>query len=54
MTLVHETREPEPEPGCGTCAELNVRRVRLWLEHDYSGVTDCNVLIRRHPHVESE
>lgn len=42
--------DPEPVPGCATCADLALERRRLTRAGDLSGATDCNVLIRRHPH----
>lgn len=40
--------EPAPVPGCQVCAELARQRERDRGAHDWSGVTDCNVLLRRH------
>ncbi|WP_079161403.1 hypothetical protein [Streptomyces fodineus] len=41
--------EPTPVEGCAGCAEL--ARVRSWARagNDQTTVTDCNVLMARHP-----
>ncbi|MFF4243759.1 hypothetical protein ACFYY2_04720 [Streptomyces sp. NPDC001822] len=41
--------EPTPVEGCAGCAELAVVRDRSRLVGDLSTVSDCNVLMRRHP-----
>ncbi|MFM9448159.1 hypothetical protein [Streptomyces acidiscabies] len=43
--------EPDPEPveGCAGCLELAKVRARARVVRDMSTVTDCNVLMRRHP-----
>jgi hypothetical protein len=40
--------EPQPVPGCQECLDLARRRCAARQVHDLSGVTDCNVLLRRH------
>ncbi|MEU5158661.1 hypothetical protein AB0G74_03485 [Streptomyces sp. NPDC020875] len=40
---------PSPVPGCTLCAALVVRRGRARAAGDLSRVTDCDVLLRRHP-----
>ncbi|MCZ9345563.1 hypothetical protein NGM37_48300 [Streptomyces sp. TRM76130] len=42
-------REPAPVEGCAGCAEL--AKVREWARagHDHTTITDCNVLLARHP-----
>ncbi|MEV8456639.1 hypothetical protein AB0467_02685 [Streptomyces sp. NPDC052095] len=49
LPLFPELVEPEPVEGCAGCAEL--ARVRDWARAglDRTTVTDCNVLMRRHP-----
>ncbi|WTQ80579.1 hypothetical protein OG350_09750 [Streptomyces achromogenes] len=41
--------EPTPVGGCPACAEL--AKVREWARagHDQTTITDCNVLMARHP-----
>ncbi|WP_344007613.1 hypothetical protein [Streptomyces thermocarboxydovorans] len=41
--------EPTPVEGCAGCTEL--AKVRDWARagHDMTTVTDCNVLMRKHP-----
>ncbi|MFD8969629.1 hypothetical protein ACFV0C_32410 [Streptomyces sp. NPDC059568] len=41
--------EPTPVEGCAGCAEL--AKVRGWARagHDMTTVSDCNVLMARHP-----
>ncbi|MBB1255366.1 hypothetical protein H3146_18685 [Streptomyces sp. OF3] len=41
--------EPTPVEGCAGCAELAAVRDRARAGGDMTTVTDCNVLIRRHP-----
>ncbi|MBB1245033.1 hypothetical protein GL263_15865 [Streptomyces durbertensis] len=41
--------EPTPVPGCAGCGELAALRGRARAVGDLTTVTDCNVLIRRHP-----
>ncbi|MCX5397804.1 hypothetical protein [Streptomyces sp. NBC_00102] len=41
--------EPAPVDGCAGCAELANVRDRCRLVGDLSTVSDCNVLMRRHP-----
>ncbi|MEU7329857.1 hypothetical protein [Streptomyces parvus] len=41
--------EPTPVQGCAGCAELADVRDRSRLVGDLSTVSDCNVLMRRHP-----
>ena len=40
--------DPAPAPGCSVCDGWVRRRAYLRSVLDYSGVTDCNVMIRRH------
>jgi hypothetical protein len=42
-------REPTPVEGCASCTEL--AKVRDWARagNDQTTVTDCNVLLARHP-----
>ncbi|MFB7263909.1 hypothetical protein ACFCXH_17410 [Streptomyces nojiriensis] len=52
-TVVHVTLprlDPEPAPGCPKCAGAGVRRAGCRRAGDMSWVSDCNVVIRRHPH----
>ncbi|WP_079168834.1 MULTISPECIES: hypothetical protein [unclassified Streptomyces] len=43
--------EPEPVPvqGCAGCTELAELRRRARTGGDMTTVSDCNVLLRRHP-----
>lgn len=41
---------PAPVQGCRECARLDVIRARARSTGDHSAVSDCNVLIARHPH----
>ncbi|MFB6814266.1 hypothetical protein ACFCV8_06945 [Streptomyces sp. NPDC056347] len=49
LPLSTRPAEPEPAQGCAGCAEL--AKVRSWARagFDLTTVTDCNVLMRRHP-----
>ncbi|MGW0362664.1 hypothetical protein [Streptomyces sp. NPDC002990] len=47
-------REPVPAEGCDVCAALAKQRSHSRLMRDGSGVSDCNVEIRRHPHPDSK
>ncbi|WP_416970512.1 hypothetical protein [Streptomyces sp. 4F14] len=40
--------EPSPVPGCAECLSLGTARRNARSTHDYSAVTDANVLLRRH------
>ncbi|MGW0706680.1 hypothetical protein ACWD4G_12090 [Streptomyces sp. NPDC002643] len=40
--------EPSAKPGCADCMSLAVARQNARSEYDYSAVSDCNVLLRRH------
>ncbi|CAL9440758.1 hypothetical protein [Streptomyces sp. enrichment culture] len=40
--------EPVPVEGCARCGELAALRGRARAGGDLSGVSDCNVLLRRH------
>ncbi len=42
-------REPAPVEGCPGCAELASLRARARAGGDMTTVSDCNVLLRRHP-----
>jgi hypothetical protein len=42
--------EPDPVAGCPTCRDLARRREAARAAGDGSRVSDCNVLIRAHPH----
>lgn len=39
---------PQPVEGCAECREMGQARADLAARQDYSGVSDANVLIRRH------
>lgn len=41
---------PDPTPGCVVCETLVERRARAQQDGDFSGVSDCNVRLRRHEH----
>ncbi|MFE9060200.1 hypothetical protein [Streptomyces violaceusniger] len=45
----HLEREPTPVEGCAGCAELANVRLRARAVGDMTTVTDCNVLMKRHP-----
>ncbi|GHI87457.1 hypothetical protein [Streptomyces xanthophaeus] len=46
-------RNPGPaDPGCDVCGALVAQRADHYRLGDLSGVVDCNVEIRRHPHAE--
>ncbi|MFF7294912.1 hypothetical protein [Streptomyces sp. NPDC008265] len=46
--------DPDPaDPTCDVCAALVVQRAAYHRLRDLSGVVDCNVEIRRHPHPEA-
>ncbi|WP_327732513.1 hypothetical protein OG749_45490 [Streptomyces nojiriensis] len=52
-TVVHVTLpqlDPQPAPDCPQCAGAANRRADCRRAGDMSGVSDCNVVIRRHPH----
>jgi hypothetical protein len=42
--------EPDPVAGCETCRQLAWKRRAARAAGNGSGVSDCNVLIRAHPH----
>jgi hypothetical protein len=42
--------EPGPVAGCATCQGLAREREAARAARDGSRVSDCNVLIRAHPH----
>jgi hypothetical protein len=42
--------DPHPVAGCGTCLRLARKRQAARAAGNGSGVSDCNVLIRAHPH----
>lgn len=42
--------DPDPEPDCDVCAALGKQRAGYYGARNMSGVTDCNVEIRQHPH----
>lgn len=44
-----EQLEPTPVEGCPGCVELANVRDRARAGGDYTTVTDCNVLMARHP-----
>ncbi|GAA2639266.1 hypothetical protein GCM10010425_49060 [Streptomyces spororaveus] len=51
--VVHVTLprlDPKPVPGCPRCTGAAARRSMYRRTGDLSGVSDCNVVIRRHPH----
>ncbi|MEV6809828.1 hypothetical protein [Streptomyces sp. NPDC051132] len=39
---------PRPVPGCAQCAALVQQRVEAHAAGDFSRVSDCHVLMRRH------
>ncbi|WP_461014565.1 hypothetical protein [Streptomyces daliensis] len=41
--------EPEPVAGCAGCTELANVRDRARAGRDMTTVSDCNVILRRHP-----
>ncbi|WP_046776100.1 hypothetical protein [Streptomyces yangpuensis] len=46
---------PDPAPAdltCDVCAALVVQRAECYRLRDLSGVVDCNVEIRQHPHTK--
>lgn len=42
--------EPTPVERCGVCAALAKQREEYRRARNMTGVTDCNVEIRQHPH----
>ncbi|MFI1068175.1 hypothetical protein ACH4TC_40710 [Streptomyces spororaveus] len=42
--------DPEPAPDCPECAGAAVRRAPCRQAGDISRVSDCHVVVRRHPH----
>nr|WP_018539248.1 hypothetical protein [Streptomyces sp. SID8354] len=46
--------DPEPVAGCDVCGALARQRAGAYTIGDRSRATDCNVEIRRHPHVKGE
>lgn len=49
LTLPSPDPDPEPVDGCAGCVELANVRDRARVVGDLTTVTDCNVLLRRHP-----
>lgn len=49
LSLPSTTPDPEPVDGCAGCVELANVRARARVVGDLTTVTDCNVLLRRHP-----
>jgi hypothetical protein len=45
---------PDPAPGCGVCRALVKQRDEAEARSDKSGVIDCNVELRNHPHGSPE
>ncbi|MFJ3927938.1 hypothetical protein [Streptomyces sp. NPDC090022] len=41
--------DPTPVEGCAGCNEVANVRTRAYAGGDLTTVTDCNVIIRRHP-----
>ncbi|MFF9979873.1 hypothetical protein [Streptomyces erythrochromogenes] len=41
--------DPEPVKDCPGCVEVANVRTRAYATGDLTTVTDCNVIIRRHP-----
>ncbi|MEU8617040.1 hypothetical protein [Streptomyces sp. NPDC048623] len=41
--------EPTPATGCAGCRELDNVRTRARAGGDWTTVSDCNVLMRKHP-----
>jgi len=46
--------EPGPAEGCDVCNALDRRRTAARQVGDMSKVTDCNVELRRHPHLREK
>lgn len=45
--------DPDPaDPNCDVCGALVAQRTECYRHGDLSGVVDCNVEIRQHPHAE--
>lgn len=40
--------EPELHPDCVRCRDLDDQRTQAREQRDFSAVSDCNVLLRRH------
>ncbi|MFI8425584.1 hypothetical protein [Streptomyces sp. NPDC085479] len=49
LTLPSQDPDPAPVDGCAGCVELANVRARARVVGDLTTVTDCNVLLRRHP-----
>ncbi|MEV0689835.1 hypothetical protein [Streptomyces sp. NPDC050388] len=49
LPLQEPMLEPTPVQGCAGCAELANVRDRARAGDDQTTVTDCNVLMARHP-----
>ncbi|MFI2356927.1 hypothetical protein [Streptomyces anulatus] len=45
----HPVTDPAPVDGCAGCTELSAVRDRARTVGDMTTVSDCNVLLRRHP-----
>ncbi|AWL38822.1 hypothetical protein B9S64_12400 [Streptomyces sp. SM18] len=48
ISLLEGAGEPSPQPGCRACLSLSVSRENARSTGNYSGVSDCNVRLRRH------
>ncbi|MFH8403573.1 hypothetical protein ACH4FX_02200 [Streptomyces sp. NPDC018019] len=51
---LRQVSEPRPRPGCKTCLGASTRRENRRSVGDYSGVSDANVLMRKHQAGECE
>ncbi|MER5882752.1 hypothetical protein ABT160_02870 [Streptomyces sp. NPDC001941] len=49
QTSATDYTDPEAPPDCPTCHTLAHRRRAARERRDLSAVSDCNVLIRKHP-----
>lgn len=49
---LRQEAEPRPRPGCTTCLGVSTRRANCRSIGDYSGVSDANVLMRKHQATE--
>ncbi|SCD97491.1 hypothetical protein GA0115241_1085234 [Streptomyces sp. DpondAA-D4] len=48
ISLLEGLSEPSPEPGCRACLSLSVSRENARSTGNHSGVSDCDVRLRRH------
>ncbi len=47
----YATPAPSPAPGCDVCDALARQREECRRVRNMTGVSDCNVEIRQHPHI---